>query len=179
MEIRTHPHPEVGPYAQPEAPRRPGELSWPVVGGVAGAVGASVIALFFLCIDMVEREALWTPTALGSLLFLGERVAEHAAPRPVLVVAYTALHGAAFLAVGLMAAFALVQRREPPTPVGGVALAVLLFGVFEIMILGFFQFASPTLVATFGALRITLANLLASVAMAAFLTWVAPRVGGP
>lgn len=179
-EARSQPHSSAhaGPPVEPgaEVRRRPGELSWAVVGSIAGALGALVIAVFFLVVDIFARQALWTPTALGAALFLGERIAEDAAPRLVFVLGYTAVHGAAFLSVGLMAAFALEGRRGL-RPVRGIGLAALFFAVFEVLILGFLQLASPGLVSTFGVLQITVANLLASGSMVAFLGRMAPRVG--
>lgn len=162
-------------HVRPQTERRPGEVSWSVAGILAGALGATVIAVFFLIVDVLAGRALWTPTALGTALFLGERVGADAAPSLPLVLGYTAAHGAVFVSIGMMAAFALVERRRV-RPVGGVVLAALLFGVFEILILGFLQFAAPDLVGTVTVLKVTAANLLASGAMAGFLSWMTPRV---
>ncbi len=166
-EARSQPHSS----ARAESPLK---LSWAVVGSIAGGLGALVIAVFFLVVDIFVHQALWTPTALGVALFLGERIPEEAAPQLVFVLGYTAVHAAAFLSVGLMAAFAL-QGSSGIRPLGGVGLAAVFFAVFELLILGFLQLASPGLVGTFGILQITAANLLASASMAAFLSRVPPR----
>jgi len=161
--------------AQPQTQRRPGELSWAVVGSLTGVLGALVIAVFFLIVDALTRQALWTPTVLGSALFLGERLGTDAGASLALVLGYTAVHGAAFLSVGLMAAFALVERKRV-RPLRGVALAALFFAVFEVLIVSFMHFAAPGLVGTVGVVKISAANLLASGSMAAFLSWMTPRV---
>jgi hypothetical protein len=171
------PHPAAPLRPPPAVERRSGELSWAAVGVMTGILGALVIALFFLVLDGSEGRPLWTPTALGSALFLREELAAGAAPDLPLVLGYTAAHGAVFLSIGLMAAFALVGRRRL-RPLRGVALAALFFVVFEVLILGFVHFAAPGLVGGVGDLKISVANLLASGSMAAFLGWMAPRVGG-
>lgn len=176
-EARSQPHASAhakSPGA--DTGRRTGELSWAAVGSIAGALGALVIAVFFLVLDVFARQALWTPAALGVALFLGEHMPEDSAPQLVFVLGYTAVHGAVFLSVGLMAAFALEGRRGL-RPLRGIGLAAVFFAVFEVLILGFLRLASPGLVGSFGILEVTAANLLASGAMAAFLSRMAPRVG--
>ena len=161
--------------AQPE--RR--ETSSTVVGIQAGVLGAAVIAVFFLSVDLAAgRQPMWTPGALGSAVFLGESPPVDAEPEPVLVLAYTAAHGTFFLAAALMSAFALLQR-ERVGPTTALVLFGILFAVFEAMILGFLKLAAPSLLATFGIWNVTFANLLASAAMVGLFVWTVPRLGRP
>lgn len=183
--MHTQSHSHEGAPEQREAPAasraeaRERELSWPLVGAASGLLGALVIAVFFLGIDIAESRPLWTPSALGSALFLGERMAEDAPARPALLLGYTCVHGAFFLSAGLMASFGLSQRRRRPGLIQGIALAGLFFAVFEILILGFLQLTAPGLSSTLGLMKVTTANLLAAGSAAAFLAWMSPRIGGP
>ena len=72
-----------------------------------------MVALFFLGLDVAEGRPLWTPHALGSVLFLGS-VPAHGAPVSLaLIGAYTFVHGYVFVSVGLIAAFFLDWRGLP------------------------------------------------------------------
>jgi len=144
---------------------------WIWDGILTGMLGAAVIAVFFLAVDIVQGRPLWTPYALGSAVFLGESVAADAAPQPDMVLAYTMLHAAVFLIAGLATSFALLGNRARLGPLSGVVAAVLLFAGFEAFFLVFFStFAdsvASSLFAQLGTGRIAVANLLAAGAMAA------------
>ena len=71
MQTEVHSDGTIPAGPGPQDRRRPGELAWPVAGAAAGALGALVIAVFFLVVDLAVRQALWTPSALGAALFLG------------------------------------------------------------------------------------------------------------
>jgi hypothetical protein len=143
---------------------------WVWDGILTGVLGAAVIAVFFLALDIVQGRPLWTPYALGSAVFLGRSVAAEASPQLTMVAAYTVLHTAVFLIAGLAASFALLGHRARLGPLAGVAAAVVLFVGLEAFFLVFFStFAdsvSSTLFAQLGTGRIAIANLLAAAAMA-------------
>lgn len=144
-------------------------------GVVAGAIGSFVVAVFFLVLDALRAEPLWTPTALGSALLFGETLEHGAGIRPVPVAAYTALHCAVFVAVGLLTSYVLsLVRSRPSWPVVGGTL-LLLFAGFEIVFLSFAALFAPGLTGQLGAGWVTLANALAAAAMCAYLTrWAHP-----
>jgi hypothetical protein len=77
----------------------------------SGFLGAFVIALFFFVVDWIEGRLLWTPAALGSALFLGERLAPDADAPLALVAGYTGIHFLVFAGIGLITAALL---SEPP-----------------------------------------------------------------
>lgn len=147
------------------------ESTWIRDGIVSGVVGATVIALFFLVIDLLGGRPLWTPHALGSAVFFGETVPDDASPVPYIVVGYTVLHGAVFLIAGLTASFAMLGRRDDLGPLSGLALAGALFLGLELFFLAFFAtFADSVageLFADLGTGKIAVANMLAAGTMAA------------
>jgi hypothetical protein len=134
-------------------------------GIVAGLVGAAVVALWYLAHDFAHGMPLRTPTLLGGILFEG-LMSVPETPQPSLVLAYSAVHLAAFalFGIGLAGLFALADR-EP----------IVLFGVF--MLLCCLQVAFVVLLRVLAewALEpipwwtILVANLLATAGMLAVL----------
>lgn len=127
-----------------------------------------MIAFFFLVVDVAQGRPFWTPTSLGSQLLLGE-TPDRVAPQPVLIVAYTAFHGAVFVGLGLMAAFFLVGNRWRRESWAPYALMGCLFAGTQALFLTFAGVVAPSLVGDFGLLHVVAANLLASVVMTAAL----------
>src|SRR5262245_42380066 len=101
--------------------------SWSAAGWISGFLGAFVIAGFFFVVDLIAGRPLWTPTALGAALFLGERLAPDAQPQLVLVAGYTAVHLLVFAGVGLIAATALSVRPHRRGPAELVVIGFALF----------------------------------------------------
>jgi hypothetical protein len=149
-------------------------IPWIVHGLLAGMIGAFSVAVIFLILDWANGRPLWTPSALGSVFFLGEPLARDAAPRLPLVAGYTLLHGAIFLSISLPLSFALMTEER--LPASGALLGLLaggaLFIGFQVI---FFAFAAlfsqfdPDLTQQLGVVRISGANLVAAALMAGFL----------
>jgi hypothetical protein len=135
-------------------------------GAMAGVIGASAIALFFLVVDTARREALYTPSVLGSALLRGVAPAPAREVDLAMVAAYTALHGAAFVAVGILAAFATALRRAR---VATATLATALFALLELGFLAACAAREPALLDAVGVAPATLGNLLAAIGMATYL----------
>lgn len=153
-------------------PTESSALPWVSSGVAAGLIGASAVALFFLVVDLVAGRPLWTPHALGSALFLGERPDPAAAPRAVMVVAYSIAHGVVFIAFGVPAAFQVLARGEPMRrAAAAVALAAALFVGFEIVFFAFGELFLRGIVSALGVLRVSVGNALAAAMMAVFLVW--------
>lgn len=153
-------------------------VPWVLEGLLTGVIGAATVAILFLAFDALEGRALWTPYALGAGLFRGEIPAPGTAIEPVFVLAYTVLHGSVFVAVGLLAASELMTGSR--LPAGGsatraLALAGLLFVAFGAIFAGFAALGVPEVTQVFGIGRIAFANLVASGAMAAALTYRSER----
>ena len=135
-------------------------------GTMAGVIGASAIALFFLIVDTARREALFTPSVMASALLRGEAPSDAAAVDLGMVAAYSVVHGAAFVAIGILAAWATALRRES---VATFTLTIALFGVLELGFLFSCVAIEPGLLEAVGVAPATVGNLLAAVGMAAYL----------
>lgn len=158
---RSSAHPAAPADAEVDA------VPWIAEGILSGVVGAGVIAAIFAGIDLAAGRLLWTPFALGSGLFLGAAPAPDAPVSLGLVGAYTAVHTAVFVSIGLLASFLLIGTRWPgPRAVRVLALATALFVAFGAMfgVLAVLLGAPPH-----GIGRILAANAVAALAMAATL----------
>jgi hypothetical protein len=141
-------------------------------GVLAGIIGATVVAVWCLLFDSLLREPFFTPSLIGSVLFLGKDVSQVTSVNTTMVFAYTGLHGAVFLVAGTAIAwlFSLIERN----PQFGLVL-LLLFLLFESVLFGFEVAIVPMLVGALGAWAVGLANLLAAIAMFWFLLRRRPK----
>jgi hypothetical protein len=135
-------------------------------GTMAGVIGASAIALFFLLVDTARREALYTPSVMASALLRGVRPAEATGVDLSMVAAYSLLHGAAFVCVGILAAWSTALRRAS---VATFTLAIALFAALELGFLLTCAILEPALLEAVGVAPATVGNLLAAVGMATYL----------
>ena len=139
----------------------------------AGLIGAAAVALWFLALDAIRGQMLFTPAALGSALFLGATRAEEVEITFGIVALYTVLHVAAFLALGvLVAALIRAAEREPPLLLG----AVLLFVTLEAGIIGLIAIAAAWLLDVHAWWSFGVANILAAVGMGAYLWRASPQM---
>jgi len=139
---------------------------WVVTGLVSGVVGAALVAVFFLLVDLASSRPFATPNALGSALFRGEIPTT---VQPALVLGYTGIHGLVFVGFGLIAALLLLSADRPPDRRRGVVTAVALFLAFEVCFLAFAALFEPALVGELGAGWVALANALAALGMSAYI----------
>jgi len=136
-------------------------------GILAGILGAAVVALWFLLLDMITRGVpFYTPSLLGSIIFAGQDATQVTALNGAAVFAYTGLHGILFLGAGAMLALMFAQFERNPQ-VGMVLL--LLFVTFEAILWGVGVSIIPALAGAVGAWAILVANLGSALAMFAFL----------
>ena len=134
-------------------------------GVLAGLIGAVVVAIWFLILDSFHGAPFATPSLLGRAVFLGGS-AESVATDPILVFAYTGMHGLLFLIAGATLAWMVMQFEKNPQ--FGVVLG-LLFLLFEAVIFGLEVTVVPQLVGALGSWAVMIANLLSAVAMFWFL----------
>lgn len=137
-------------------------------GFVSGLLGASVVALWFLIIDLVQGQPFFTPGALGSALFFGSTDLEAVTVSAATVAGYTAIHYTAFILTGTVAA-AIACYAEDTPPL--VLAAVLLFVTFEALFMGVMALLAEFLLGALAWWSIALGNLLATVSMGYYL-WV-------
>ncbi|HET9796818.1 MAG TPA: hypothetical protein VFP90_02460 [Gemmatimonadaceae bacterium] len=143
-------------------------------GIVAGLLGATAVAVWFLILDIIYRQAFATPAALGRglLRILGPRGGEGMA---IFVIVYTVFHFAAFIAIGFLVALIIHWAEREPTVLAG---AMMLFVIFEI---GFYGLSSAlTELPFFGALgwaQVATGNLIAAIVMGTYLWRTHPQLG--
>jgi len=141
---------------------RPGQIIGE--GVLAGLIGATTVALWFLLHDLVYDQPLRTPTILAAVLLQGvhDPAAASVAAGPLL--GYTALHVLGFVTVGLVGAWLLERAEQEPAMLLPLLAFFLAFEVFFLALVVFL--AQPVLgVVTWWAILV--ANLLASVSMLA------------
>lgn len=143
-------------------------LQHPVlVGGVvAGLVGAAAVAAWFFLLDVMAGRPFFTPAALGSLVFLGAQSPEEVRVGLGTVGAYTALHVAAFSAVGIVFVAAARQLEKAPSL---AYLAVLAGIVLEAVSFGVLVAVGAWVVEDLSVWAIGIGNLLAVVCMGAWI----------
>jgi hypothetical protein len=138
---------------------------------VAGLLGASAVAIWFLLVDAVQGRPLFTPAALGSALFFGARGADAVQITAITVLGYTGLHIAAFAVVGFIAAALVAAAEKQPPILLGI---VLLFVAFEVLLLGLIAIIATWLLDALHWWTIVVANLIAAGAMGGYLLYEHP-----
>ncbi len=131
-------------------------------GVAAGLVGAATVAVWFLLYDTAAGRPFYTPALLGAALLRGIRDPSLLHVHATLVLAYTVLHGAAFVGFGLGAAALLAAAEREPVLLLGL---FVLFTVFEVAFFGFVMLLDAALVEALGWWTILAGNLLAVIAM--------------
>jgi hypothetical protein len=110
--------------------RPPAAASATREGIIAGLIGASTIALWFLALDVVRGRPLYTPTLLGTALLRGPAAVASANNLSIslpAVLFFTLVHGFAFVGIGL-AGQRLLQLAEKNANYGfGVILLSVIF----------------------------------------------------
>lgn len=141
----------------------------------AGALGATAVALWFLAVDALTGAPFFTPARLGAALFGALGVL----PPPsamAAALAYTAVHYAAFGALGVGAAAVSRLARREPTVLAGALLA---FVVAEAAFHGLVALLHETdLLGALTWARVGAANLIAAATMGAALSRAHPDFGG-
>ena len=127
-------------------------------GIVAGLIGAAVVAAWFFAIDAIQGEPLRTPRLLGTALL-------RATDPTVGMTAYTALHGLAFIAFGIVGAFLIAGAERQPLLVFAL---VILFTAFEIGFFGAVVIVASWVLDELAGWTIFVGNILAAAAMLAY-----------
>jgi len=128
-------------------------------GLLAGFVGATMLAAWFLVLDTLAGVPFYTPTFLGRILFRLEPLYPGLGP----VVLLTLVHYLVFLALGLLSAW--VVKRLPPVP--SLLIGVIVgFLPFQILFYGAILVGGPQVALEVGWPTVLVGSLLAGVAMA-------------
>ena len=133
----------------------------------SGGIGGSIVALFFLAVDLVQGQALFTPSLMGSVLFEGAAAGEVVGVSLAAVAYYTLLHFIVFGVLGFVVAFLVheveLHAKHP------VLVLLAAFVLFEVAFFVAAAILMPGVVARVGTGSIALANLLAAGGMTIFL----------
>lgn len=132
-------------------------------GIIAGLIGAAAIAVWFLIIDSIAGHPFRTPAVLGQGLLgiLGPETGSDTVLTYVIV--YTVFHVAAFVLVGLFAAFIVNLAKTEPSILLGF---VVLFVATEIGFYGFTGLLNEaSALKSLAWYQVMLGNLIAAAAM--------------
>jgi hypothetical protein len=127
-------------------------------GAAAGLLGAAVVAIWFFGIDAIQGEPLRTPRLLGTALL---RVSDPTAG----MLAYTVLHGLAFIAFGIVGSLLIEGAERQPVLVFAL---VILFTAFEIFFFGAIVIAASWVLDELAGWTIFVGNILAAAVMLAY-----------
>jgi len=134
-------------------------------GLLAGLIGATVVAVWFLLYDLAAGVPFRTPALLGAALFQQLRDPSALVITGPLVLQYTIVHGLAFIAFGWAAAGLLaLADREPRV----IFLFLMLFFCFEVFFFAFLVLLGEWMLEALVWWPVLAANLLASGAMLAY-----------
>lgn len=132
-------------------------------GLVTGLVGAAAVAFWFFMIDTLAGTPFRTPATLGSAILLGARGVDQVRLNLGVMAAYSFLHVAAFVLVGV--AFAWLVSRGGRAAQLWVRAAVTL-ALLEGLFFGTVMIVSGWILAALGSLALLVANALAVLTMA-------------
>ncbi len=110
------------PSPRAYAPATAGAL---LAGLFAGAVGASVFALYFLALDVLRGEALETPALVGAVVLHGASPLVRAPVDLVVVGAYSLVHALLFVSFAALASLGVARLGSlPKLPLLALGLAL-------------------------------------------------------
>jgi len=137
-------------------------------GIVAGVIGAATIALWFLIVDAMNGQPLYTPTVLGTALFKGG--AGLASPEGLavnleMVLMFTWVHGLVFIIIGGIASRLLGFAEHDPNLGFGI---LLLFVVFEFGFVAINMLFADAVLRALTWQAVLVGNLLAAASMAGY-----------
>lgn len=135
-------------------------------GAVAGLIGATVLALWFLIIDTVQNAPFHTPTFVANTLLNLQGM-----PTVTLLALYTVLHFAAFVATGIVVAWLLEKAGLPPLFLLGVVLGFLMF---DLIFYAGVIITGTNVVSEVGWPEVLVGNMLAGISLMGYLSHTAP-----
>jgi hypothetical protein len=142
-------------------------------GFIAGFIGATSIAIWFLIVDIIAGRPFYTPTVLGIglLSVFGPRGDEGPVAQ---VIAYTIFHYGMFLGIGVLVSY-IVHRAEKDDTV--LAVALILFVALEVGFYGLVAVLSQT--RQLGSLawyQVMAGNLIAALTMGIYIWRTHPEL---
>jgi hypothetical protein len=142
-------------------------------GLIAGFIGATSIAIWFLIVDTVAGRPFYTPTVLGIglLSVFGPRGDEGAVAQ---VIAYTIFHYGIFLSIGVLVSYVVHRAVQDDTV---LAVALILFVALEVGFYGLVAVLSQS--RQLGSLawyQVLAGNLIAALTMGIYIWRTHPEL---
>lgn len=142
-------------------------------GLIAGILGALVVAVWFLVIDTILREPLFTPATLGTVFFRGGGGPTAVTIVPETVIGYSVVHFTAFILFGvLLSGLTKEVERHPPLVFG----LLILFVVFEAFFVALVAILGRWVLESLAWWSVMVGNLLAAAAMGTYMWKVHPAL---
>ena len=146
---------------------------WVSEGIGVGVLGGAGVAIWFLILDMVTREPLYTPAALGSVFFFGAEGPQEIQRNFTTIGGYTILHFAAFMLMGMIFTFMVEKVQAGPHR---WLIALMAFILLDGLFAGTIAALGAWVIASIGMWAIIVGNLIAIFIMAAALWKTHPRL---
>jgi hypothetical protein len=157
----------VDRLSQPAARRATTTSDLLLDGLFTGMIGALLVALWFLALDLIAGRPLYTPALLGTILLHGGEAARSAAVAPLEIAAYTAFHFIAFILVGLVLSWMMTLFERFPIM---FFVILLLFVCLQLAFFGLNVALGAQLMGQLPTWSVVVANVLAAIGMA-FYQW--------
>jgi len=142
-------------------------------GVVSGFASGFMVATWFLIVDTIQGRPFFTPSALGSVFFLGATDLGQVDVSLWITAAYTPIHYAVFMAIGTAAAALAHQaEKQPPLLIG----ALLLFVAFQAFFLGIIAVVAEFLLGPLAWWNIAVGNIVGVAVMAGYLWKAHPKL---
>lgn len=142
-------------------------------GVIAGLLGATSIAIWFLIVDIVAGRPFYTPSVLGIglLSVFGPRGDEGMVAQ---VIAYTIFHYGMFLGIGMLVSY-IVHRAEKDDTV--LAVALILFVALEVGFYGLVAVLSQSRqLGNLAWYQVLAGNLIAALSMGTYIWRTHPEL---
>ena len=146
---------------------------WLPEGVAVGFVGGAAVALWFLILDALTRTPLYTPAALGSVLFFGANGPAEMHRTLGTIGGYTIVHFAVFAALGALFTWMVDKVQSTPRQWLIMLLAfILLDGLFA----GTVAVLGEWVIQSIGVWAVAIGNLVAVGIMAAMVWATHPQL---
>jgi hypothetical protein len=135
-------------------------------GLFTGMIGALIVAIWFLVLDLAQGHPLWTPALLGNVLLHGAGAAQQTTVDTLNVAAYTAVHFLAFIGVGIALSWAMSLFDRFPIM---FFVLLVMFLSLQVGFLGLDTMLGAELMHKLKPWAVVVANVLAAIGMGAYL----------
>lgn len=141
-------------------------------GVIAGLIGASIVAVWFLIVDSVTGRPLFTPAALGSIVLYGAE-AQTVVISTWTVLGYSLVHAAGFVLFGIIINALVTEAERFPPFVFGLIVLFVVFETFSILLIAML---GNWLMAELAWWSLLAGNLFAAVGIGLYMWRVHPKL---